>query len=74
MPHPAISQHPLGTRDLGGTGRFLHEADASDLEHLSRRQRLALCLRHYSQQLQDQGALMGADLIRHAAAELETDA
>jgi hypothetical protein len=49
----------------------LHEADGSDVERLSRRQRLALCLRHYSDQLNEQGAFMGADLIRHAAKELE---
>ncbi len=71
MPHPAISQHPLGPRDLGGTGRFLHEANGADLERLSRRQRLALVLRHYSEQLHDQGAFMGANLIRQAANELE---
>jgi hypothetical protein len=64
-------QHNLGTRDLGGTGRFLHEANGADLERLSRRKRLALVLRHYAAQLHDQGALRGADLIRHAAAELE---
>jgi hypothetical protein len=54
----------------------LHEANGSDLERLVRRQRLALILRHYSEQLNEQGALMGADLIRHAANELEeaTDA
>ncbi len=75
MPNPEISQHPLGPRDLGGTGRFLNEADASDLERLTPRQRLALVLRRYSEQLHDQGALRGADLIRHAANELEaTDA
>ncbi len=71
MPNPAISQHPLGPRDLGGTGRFLHEADGGDIDRLSRRQRLALVLRHYADQLNEQGALMGADLIRHAANELE---
>ena len=71
MPNPAISQHPLGPRDLGGTGRFAHEADGTDLERLGRRQRLALVLRFYSEQLQDQGAFMGANLIRHAAKELE---
>jgi hypothetical protein len=76
MPNPPVSQHPLGTRDLGGTGRFAHEADGSDIEGLSRRKRLALVLRFYSEQLQSQGAFMGADLIRHAANELEeaTDA
>ncbi len=71
MPNPEISQHALGPRDLGGTGLFRNEANGTDLARLSRRQRLALCLRHYSQQLQDQGAFMGADLIRHAANELE---
>jgi len=76
MPNPEISQHTLGPRDLGGTGRFRYEADGTDLERLTPRQRLALVLRHYSEQLQNQGAFMGADLIRHAAAELEeaTDA
>jgi len=76
VPNPEVSQHNLGPRDLGGTGRFLHEANGSDLERLVRRQRLALILRHYSEQLNEQGALMGADLIRHAANELEeaTDA
>jgi hypothetical protein len=61
---------------LGGTGRFRYEADGGDIDRLSRRKRLALVLRFYSEQLQDQGAFMGADLIRHAAAELEeaTDA
>ncbi len=71
MPNPEVSQHSLGPRDLGGTGRFLHEADDSDVERLSRRKRLALVLRFYSEQLHDQGALRGADLIRHAANELE---
>jgi len=71
MPNPEVSQHNLGPRDLAGTGRFLHEADGTDIDRLSRRQRLALVLRFYSEQLQDQGAFMGADLIRHAAKELE---
>jgi len=71
MPNPEVSQHPLGPRDLGGTGRFRYEANGADLERLSRRQRLALVLRRYSEQLHDQGALRGADLIRHAANELE---
>ncbi len=71
MPNPEISQHNLGPRDLGGTGRFLHEADGTDLERLSRRKRLALVLRFYSDQLNEQGAFMGANLIRHAAKELE---
>jgi hypothetical protein len=74
VPHPEVSQHPLGSRDLGGTGRFRNEADASDLERLSRRKRLALVLRHYSEQLHNQGACGGADLVRLAAKELETDA
>ncbi len=73
MPNPEVSQHNLGSRDLAGTGRFAYEANGIDLERLSRRKRLALVLRRYSQQLQDQGAFMGADLIRHAARELEND-
>ncbi|MDQ3532230.1 MAG: hypothetical protein M3456_07650 [Actinomycetota bacterium] len=76
MPNPEISQHNLGPRDLGGTGRFRYEANGADIDRLSRRKRLALVLRFYSDQLHDQGAFMGANLIRHAAAELEeaTDA
>ncbi len=73
MPNPEVSQHSLGPRDLGGTGRFLHEADDSDVERLSRRKRLALVLRFYSEQLNEQGSFMGADLIRHAAKELDAD-
>ncbi|MBA3630403.1 MAG: hypothetical protein H0W55_12170 [Actinobacteria bacterium] len=49
----------------------MHEADGTDLERLSRRKRLALVLRFYSDQLNEQGAFMGANLIRHAAKELE---
>lgn len=73
MPHPEISQHPLGTRDLGGTGRFANEANGGDIERLSRRKRLALVLRRYADQLNEQGSFSGSDLIRHAANELETD-
>lgn len=71
MPNPEVSQHTLGSRDLGGTGRFANEANGADIERLGRRKRLALLLRSYSDQLHDQGAFMGANLIRHAAAELE---
>ncbi len=49
------------------------EADDSDVERLSRRKRLALVLRFYSDQLNEQGSFMGADLIRHAAKELDAD-
>ena len=63
--------HALGPRDRHGTGRYLHEASEDDVVCLSPRQRLALVLRHYSQQLHDSGAFMAADLIRHAAAEIE---
>ncbi len=73
MPHPEVPRHPLGNRDLGGTGRFTNEANSADLERLTPRQRLALVLRRYSEQLHEQGAIMGADLIRHAAKELEAD-
>ncbi len=73
MPKPDRYQHVLGPRDKAGTGRQLHEADDSDVERLSRRKRLALVLRFYSDQLNEQGSFMGADLIRHAAKELDAD-
>lgn len=63
-------RHPVGTPDQL-TGRCRNEANDSDVERLSHRQRLALCLRHYSAQLHDSGAFMAADLVRHAANELE---
>ena len=65
-------QHYVGARDRL-TGRHNFEADESDVARLSHRQRLALCLRHYSNQLRDQGAFTAADLIRHVAKELEDD-
>ena len=66
MPKPDRYQHVPGL-DKYGTGRHLHEANDSDVERLSHRKRLALVLRHYSEQLHDQGSFMGSDLIRHAA-------
>lgn len=65
-------QHYVGSPDRL-TGRYSFEASESDVACLSHRQRLALCLRHYSNQLHDSGALMAADLIRHAAKELEDE-
>lgn len=62
----------VGARDRL-TGRHSFEAGETDVARLSHRQRLALCLRHYSNQLHDQGSFMAADLIRHAAKELEDD-
>ncbi len=63
-------QHYVGARDRL-TGRYSFEADESDVARLSHRERLALCLRNHSHHLDDHGAFAGADLIRHAAAELE---
>ena len=71
MPYSAsVSQHALGTKDRL-TGRRTNEAGPDAVENLSQRQRLAVVLRLYSQQLHESGAFAAADLIRIAAKELE---